>query len=436
LRALYSAVPIEDPSGRAMSGFHAALHLAEEKKGQARIVFYGASHVAADIYTDVLRTRLQTRFGEAGAGFAHAARPLPHYHHPDLTFETSTGWTGVHVKGSTPEPDHYGLAGMYVVSANRKPGRSSFATRAHAGLSGFASEFDLYYWKHPDGGRLKVTIDGKTHDVTTESASAGPGYQHFALADGAHRFELTTRGDGPVRLFGVSLERTVSGVILDTLGIPGARVANQLLWDDTLYREQLAMRKPNLVVLAYGTNESGDDGQPIEEYAADLRRVVSRVRQVAPQASCLLIGPSDRPHPTDEGTYTDRPRTGRIVATQKQVSAEFGCGFFDMVAFMGGPLSMLQWVSGEPPLGASDHVHFTPRGYEAFGNVLYEALLAGYSSSAKPAVAAPLVFGPRPLAPPGSSIDELGQQQRGGRTRVTPPRAVPVRSTPNARRNP
>jgi len=38
-----------------------------EQPRQARIVFYGASHVAADIYTEVVRTRLQTRFGEAGA---------------------------------------------------------------------------------------------------------------------------------------------------------------------------------------------------------------------------------------------------------------------------------------------------------------------------------------------------------------------------------
>jgi lysophospholipase L1-like esterase len=440
VRALFSAVPIEDPSGRAMLGFHTALHAAEENKGQARIVFYGASHVAADIYTDVLRTRLQNRFGEAGAGFAHPARPLPHYHHPSLYFENSTGWTGVHVKASSPEPDHYGLAGMYVVSAGRRSGRSAFTTKAHAGLTGFASELDLYYWKQPAGGHLRLSIDGKPHEIATASPSAGPGYEHFSMADGPHRFEFFTHGDGPVRLFGISLERSNPGVILDTLGIPGARAANHLLWEDSLYREQLALRKPNLVVLAYGTNESGDDGQPIEEYAADLRRVVARVRQVAPQASCLLIGPSDRPHPTDEGSYIDRPRTAQIVSTQRQVSAEFGCGFFDMVAFMGGPMSMIHWCREEPPLGASDHVHFTQRGYETFGNVLYEALLAGYSSSARRPITTPLVFGPRPIAPPGSTLDELGPGASSERpphvAAPQPVRARAISASPSTRQSP
>jgi hypothetical protein len=63
---------------------------------------------------------------------------------------------------------------------------------------------------------------------------------------------------------------------------------------------------------------------------------------------------------------------------QREVSAQFGCGFFDLVRFMGGPMSMLEWCDGEPPFGASDHVHFTPRGYQALGNVLHDALLEGY----------------------------------------------------------
>jgi len=66
-----------------------------------------------------------------------------------------------------------------------------------------------------------------------------------------------------------------------------------------------------------------------------LRRVVERVREVAPGASCLLIGPSDRPT-QNRRRYVRRPaRTELVVETQRQVSAEFGCGFFDLVGFMG-----------------------------------------------------------------------------------------------------
>jgi len=392
----FVAVPIEDPSGRALAAFHAALHRAQAKQGQARIAFYGASHVAADIYTEVIRVRLQERFGDAGAGFALPAKPLTHYHVASIDFESSVGWTGVHVKVGDPPGGRYGLAGMYVV-AGRKPAHSAFSLRARSGLTGHVSELELYYWKQPKGGHLRVDIDGEPHEIATAAARGKAAYQRFALPDAEHHVELATRRDGPVQLFGMVLERDTPGVVLDTLGIPGARAANQLLWDEQLFREHLRRRNHDLVVLAYGTNEAGDDAQPIEEYAANLRAVVARVRNAVPTASCLLIGPSDRPDRTEEGAYVDRPRTMLVANVQRQVARENGCGFFDMIAFMGGPLSMLHWVDQDPPLAAPDHVHFTYRGYEILGNVLYDDLLSGYGiGQALPERAEPRQAAPEP----------------------------------------
>lgn len=178
----------------------------------------------------------------------------------------------------------------------------------------------------------------------------------------------------------MTLERDQPGVIVDTLGIPGARANTQLMWNESLQREHLRKRHPDLVILAYGTNESGDDDHPIEDYAAGLRKVIGRIKRALPKASCVLIGPSDQPIRQEDGSYVDRPRTSMVIATQRQIAFDMGCGFFDLVSFMGGPLSMLEWCDGEPPFGASDHVHFTSRGYQALGNVLHDALMAGYDA--------------------------------------------------------
>ena len=106
--------------------------------------------------------------------------------------------------------------------------------------------------------------------------------------------------------------------------------------------------------------------------------MVQRARTAAPQASCLFVGPSDRP--VKEGRrYVDRPRTAEIVDVQKKVAAETGCAMFDMVAFMGGPLSMKKWVKHDPPFASKAHVHFTSRGYDRMADVLFNALLKGYS---------------------------------------------------------
>jgi lysophospholipase L1-like esterase len=165
-------------------------------------------------------------------------------------------------------------------------------------------------------------------------------------------------------------------VIVDTLGINGSRARYQLLWDDGIFREQLRRRKPDLVVLAYGTNESGDDS-PIEDYERDLRAVVQRVRETVPEASCLLIGPSDRPMQVEERVFEDRARTMQLIAVQHRVALDLGCGFFDLVAFQGGALSMVQWAANDPAYASQDHIHYSRLGYQRLGEVLLEALLDG-----------------------------------------------------------
>jgi len=387
-------VPIEDASGRAFAAFYEALQRIETEHTQARVVVYGASHVASDLYTDIVRSKLQARFGEAGVGFVQPLRAVSGYRSAGVTFEQATGWNGVHVKARTPVNDRYGLGGIYLTAAQSKKGAQlSFVTRPHAGLTGNADSLELWYLKQPRGGKLRLTIDGVEHTLNTQSKTPKPGYERYSLADAQHRVELIAQGNAPVQLFGVVMERNEPGVIVDSLGIPGSRARYQLLWDDAIYREQLARRKPNLVVLAYGTNESGDDEEPIENYTSDLRKVLGRVREVVPNASCLLIGPSDRPIENPDGTFIDRPRTTQIVEVQRQLSAEYGCGFFDMVAFMGGKLAMLRWVNSLPPLGTPDYVHFTRTGYEALGNALHAALMAGFAPVSAPAPVPPTAAG-------------------------------------------
>lgn len=377
--------PFQDPSGHALSAFHTALRRAAAGQGQARIVFYGASHVASDLFTGVLRQRLQRRFGEAGPGFVVPGKPWPYYRHAGLTMEDSRGLKAYRIRARAPEDGIYGLAGVALDARIGKPSLASMSTRGNGGLSGFFSQAELYYLKQPRGGRVQLFVDGvRAKRIDTHAERVAPGYAALSLPDGPHRIELRMAGEGPVRLFGVALERDVPGVILDTLGIPGARVRDQLFWDDAVYREHLARRRPDLLVLAYGTNESGDDDVPMEAYESKLRRVLQRTREVAASASCLLIGPSDRPLRNDDGSFTDRLLTEQIIAVQRRVSAELGCAFFDLRQFMGGPMSMLSWVAAVPPLGTTDYVHFTMLGYERLADSLHTALMQGFEATLPP----------------------------------------------------
>ncbi|UJR80766.1 GDSL-type esterase/lipase family protein [Sandaracinus amylolyticus] len=374
--SLGRAIAIEDPSGRALARFHAALRRAEAHEGQARIVVWGASHTAGDEYAGMLRRSLQERFGDAGPGFVSPVKPFRGWNHRAAHADSGGAWRVL--RGDRgPVGERYGLAGYAVESQAGGAWASLDTARAETGPRNVGS-YEVFFLKQPGGGRFEVRIDDQPAAVVdTDAAAAHAGYARFRVRDDAHRLTVRAMDDAPVRVFGVAMERDRSGVVLDTLGIPGSRARSQLRWDDTLHREHLRRRRPDLVVLAYGTNESEDVDVPLRRYESDLRRVVRRVRGTAPQASCLLIGPSDRPLAQPDGTWAPRPLTQDVIAVQRRVAAEQGCGFFDLVAFMGGPMSMLEWVASDPPFGREDHVHLTWHAHRRLADVLEAALLEG-----------------------------------------------------------
>ena len=372
-------IAIEDRDGKSMRALHEALLRAEAGEGQARLVFYGASHVASDLFTGYIRRELQRRYGDAGHGFVVPVHPWRTYRHKDINIESDgKRWTTHRVRVGDREVEKVGLAGV-AMESKAINSFGAVGTTEDNEFGRAADTFELYYMKQPRGGDLDVLIDGRqARRISTRAQKPATAYATFRVPDAGHRFEVRTLSRRPVRLFGVAVERDVPGVIVDTLGINGSRSRYQLLWDEDIYKEHLQRRKPDLVVLAYGTNESGDES-PLEDYERDLRVVVERMRDTVPNASCLLIGPSDRPAQVEERVFEDRERTAKLIEVQHRVALEYGCGFFDLVAFQGGSLSMIQWAANDPAYASQDHIHYTRRGYQRLGEVLLAALLEGMS---------------------------------------------------------
>lgn len=392
---------------QALDNFHDALRRLKQGRdpdGKVRVLVYGASHTAADVYPGYLRAYLQHRFGAGGQGYIPVVRPSKFYRPTALTLEASRGWKVEHAQ--TREGRDDGYFGLLGASASAKKKRDfGRVTPAETKATG-KTHYDLYYLRQPGGGRFKLSIDGKVvATINTKAKEVAPGYHVVTRDGGPHAIEVTPLGDGEVRVFGVTLENDQPGVVVDTLGIGGTRAANQLKWDERLWADNLRRRDPDLVVLAYGTNESVDDDQPIEVYRKNLREVLARLRRASPETSCLLIGPGDFPIKGADGSYGPRPRVAQIAAAQREVAAEASCAFWDALEFMGGELSMVTWAAAQPAMGQSDHLHLTRRGYARMGMALTDALMFDFDAAT---VAPPVVdtgtqvaSGTMPTADPG-----------------------------------
>ena len=369
-------LPIYDPSGQAMRPFHAALARAAAGEGQARIAFWGASHTAADLWTGQVRRALQLAYGDAGHGYMMPVRWHLGLRHQDVNVKASTGWQVSRYRQVDPVPvGDYGYGGV-AVSSDDPEQWITFSTCTDNVCGRKAEVVEVWVRNEPKGGTLLVTIDGVTHKRSTRAKLTAAKEHRFELPDGAHTVEIRPAGDGPVWLYGVVMQRKVPGVILDQMGIPGMRGSIVLHWREQNWRRHVQRRAPDLLVLAYGTNAVGDTHRPIRRFVARWRRVLQRVKRAAPGASCLLVGPTDRPHKPDaHGVRRHRQQQDLVIAAQKQVAAEFGCGFWDAAAAMGGRGGMLRWVAAG--LARGDHVHLSREGYALKAERFLWALLQG-----------------------------------------------------------
>jgi lysophospholipase L1-like esterase len=149
-----------------------------------------------------------------------------------------------------------------------------------------------------------------------------------------------------------------------------------LLFNENHWAEELRHRRPDLVVLNYGTNESGFAAFLTREYEIELREAIRRVRAALPNASILVMSPMDRGQ-KNGGEIETLPTIPRIVDIQRRVAAELHCGFFNTFEVMGGAGTMARWYDSQPRLVSADFIHPTPAGARIIATALVRELTAG-----------------------------------------------------------
>jgi lysophospholipase L1-like esterase len=195
------------------------------------------------------------------------------------------------------------------------------------------------------------------------------------VPDGEHELEVVTAGR-EVRIFGIMLERDGPGVVLDAIGIQGARIRFLDQQDDAHWQDQLRARAPHLLLYQFGANESSDGfAYPMSDYNRTMQDVLRQGKKALPDAGCLVIGAMDRAQKRDELLVTMEVIPA-IVKEQRSAAAEVGCAFFDTYQAMGGAGAMASWV--RRGLGQADLTHPSGLGSEIIGTWLHRALVKGY----------------------------------------------------------
>jgi lysophospholipase L1-like esterase len=368
---------LDDPkcASWAMDGFYRAVDQAKHGtlSRPVRVSWYGDSVVATDAIPGRLRARLQGELGDGGPGFVYVVPPHRFNEHEAITRSQSGTWY-THAISTMQIPD-----GLYGPGGSTT--ESSGAHSVIALVGGAKVEHaELYYLTQPKGGTATVTADGSDVIAVETSADArAPGWAGAAIAGGATKLEIATKGRA--RLFGIDLENA-RGAVVDNLGVVSVNVKSFANNDPDHWKAELAHRGADLVMIMIGANEAewlGPHDQDTKAYQAHYEQVLAIVRAARPDAACLVVSPTDQAEAKD-GAYPSRPVMPVLVAAQAAAAKSQGCAFYSTYAWMGGKGSASKWFA--KGWVSSDFQHLSKKGADKLADAVFDALMAGYQGYA------------------------------------------------------
>ena len=394
----------------ALKPFFQALHALKDgrRKTPVEILQIGDSHTAGDFISSGIRARLQARFGEAGRGVLPPGVPFKFYGPRQVDVTQSNGWRMEPSFPRTPgAPSGFGLSGWRLVSEG--PGATVTMTADPEALFDRAK---LCALAAPGAGHLVISAGSSRTRIALGRGAPGPRCISIAFAGPQKSLEITAEGH-KVTLLSFGTWRWRAGVSLSNLGVIGTELFDFEARSDALMKAELKAYNPQLILLAYGTNDGNRKLLDAAAYEQLMRAQIRRLKRLAPGAAILVMGAPDsnttRPDIPEDGVHDlnfacapltpeeladfphrvaaqdpalarwfPPPNLAPVREAQRRAAAAEGAAFWDWNARMGGPCTAHALSRPGVGLMRGDHVHFTNDGGEMIAGLLTDDLMAAY----------------------------------------------------------
>lgn len=365
-----------------LSRFAAALR-GLSNGGRLRVLHYGDSQIEGDRITSYLREEWQSEYGGNGPGMIAAVPLAPNFSIRQTYSDNWARYTAFGRRDSNVRHDRYGYRS--VMCRYTSPVLDSTASDTTMGWLEFKpsnqgyrhvrsyNKMRMYFGGHRRAFRLTVYVNDSI--FTEEIIQPTPGLLSrtwsFNATPATIRMEF--RGADSPNIFGISLEGN-SGVTVDNIAMRGASGVVFTRMDRANFRQMLDAEPVHLVIYQYGGNTIPylKDEDHTKQYGRRVQRQIAAIKQLVPDATIVMIGPSDMS--TKDGTnYVTYDAVPWVRNEMRRIAMEEKVGFWDIYGAMGGMNSMPEWVKANPPLAGQDYIHFTPRGARQVATWLYEA---------------------------------------------------------------
>ncbi len=387
------------PPAKSLANFYAALSaLAAGRRPQpVTILHLGDDHIASDRFAGVLREHLASRFGLAGRGLM-----MPGLF-PIRGMQAGRGgqWSLANAAA--------GAQGPFGITGARMTASTSDAWIRFTAAQGTFDWAEVTFMTGPGFGTALVSIDGDTKLVPTQALRASE--TSIRVTSKAREILIKPKGDGPVSVLSAATGTNSPGIAYSSLGLPGATAWTAEKWTPDFAANDLSKLNPDLILMEYGTREGFDDELDAKQYETRLGLLIDQIKQWAPRASILIVGPPDAARlpgfaggagaqvcralnlqeigiygrmmeGADErlARWHSPPKLDAVRASQRRAAATAGVFYWDWAKYMGGPCAIHAWASSTPPLAEPDHITLTEAGDGRSARALFAELMAGYDS--------------------------------------------------------
>lgn len=233
------------------------------------------------------------------------------------------------------------------------------AVTGQAGTSGI----DLFYIGDATGA-VRYRWDG---GAWAALSLTGSGLQIVALT-GAPATAFTLEIEvvtGAVKLCGINIKSTATGVMLHKLGSNGSRAGHWAAVDAAQWQSGLTALAPNLVTLLLGTNDQAAN-VTVASYAADLQTQITRIRAAVPFVDILLMAACEC---KTAPTYA----MSLYAESAYQIAAQNKCGFLNLQYAFGDAVTEYNSASTRAWVEADD-THPSAKGKRAIQDAIIYAI--------------------------------------------------------------
>ena len=335
-----------------------------------RILQIGDSHTAGDFFTNYYRNRLQSSFGDGGIGWIlpGAIRGQRSARYSVLS---EGRWLLQYPHGSrrnviTPFGGYIniGSKGSVLRVKPRLISKGSSSIRIGA------------YVRSLNGKESVVQFGSELYP--NKEFNVGPEWQYISrdipvtpvLFSQQLKFKILS---GSVAIAGLSHE-SLQGVVVDQIGRNGAELRWMNQWSTDNWSRLFRERPVDIVVLAFGTNESVDRVST-QSYSQVIDAVVGKLQLASPGLPIVLISTPAFAKGSRSSCLSYRPLSinqilqAQVLATRRQS----GVRTWNWAQAMGGLCSVSSWA--QQGLMGSDWIHFSRKGYYKSAELFNQWLL-------------------------------------------------------------